>query len=101
MDQSLRELVEETLRGKDERLLALCDVPGIVAALNCFGIFDLDMLAVNLETSLSALGPRSQTKSPWSRIPTESWTKPCDWSADRRQGSCGGHPCTGRREAVV
>ena len=55
MDQMLQELVEETLQGRDARLVALCDVPGIVAALVAFGIFDLDMLAANLDTSLSAL----------------------------------------------
>ena len=48
-------LVEETLRGRDQRLVQLCDVPGIVNALEGFGIFDLEMLADNLEMSSPAL----------------------------------------------
>jgi len=55
MDTPLRELVEQTLCGKDARLVARCDVPGILTALDTFGIFDLDALAVNLDTSLTAL----------------------------------------------
>ena len=47
-------LVEETLRGRDQRLVQLCDVPGIVNALEGFGIFDLEMLADNLSKSRTA-----------------------------------------------
>ena len=48
---SLREAVEATLVGRDERLVARCDVEGILAALDQYCIFDVDDLAINLETA--------------------------------------------------
>ena len=52
---SLREAVEATLVGRDERLVRRCDVEGILTALDSYGIFDVDDLALNLETAFSAL----------------------------------------------
>ena len=47
---SLREAVEATLLGRDERLVARCDVDGILKALDQYGIFEVDVLAENLES---------------------------------------------------
>lgn len=55
---SLREAVEATLLGRDERLVARCDVDGILKALDQYGIFEVDVLAENLESSFSALQVR-------------------------------------------
>jgi hypothetical protein len=61
MGMSLRDAVEATLVGRDERLVARCDVEGILSALDLYGIFDVDDLAANLETSFGALQtPRQQ-----------------------------------------
>jgi hypothetical protein len=52
---SVRESVEATLEGQDERLVARCDVPGILAAFDYFGIFDVATLLSSIETSPTAL----------------------------------------------
>ena len=45
---SLREAVEATLVGRDERLVARCDVAAILTALDLYGIFSVEDLAVCL-----------------------------------------------------
>jgi hypothetical protein len=52
---SVRESIEATLEGQDERLVARCDVPGILAAFVNFGIFDVATLLSSIETSPLAL----------------------------------------------
>ena len=54
-DTPLNELIEATLRGQGSRLMARCDMSGILAALDAFGIFDLGALASTLDTLLPAL----------------------------------------------
>ena len=40
--------VEATLLGKDERLVAKCDVPGILAVFERWDIYDVATLSANL-----------------------------------------------------
>ena len=47
--------VEATLRGKDERLVAKCDVPGILAVFERWDIYDVITLQANLESSFAQL----------------------------------------------
>lgn len=47
--------VEATLRGRDERLVAKCDVPGILAVFERWGMYDVDTLQANLESSFAQL----------------------------------------------
>ena len=52
---TLRAAVEAALLGKDERLVAKCDVPGILAVLERWDIYDVDTLSANLESSFAQL----------------------------------------------
>ena len=52
---SLRDLVEATLEGRDERLVARCDVEGILKAFEQYGICDVESLAEGLESAFGAL----------------------------------------------
>ena len=52
---SLRELIDATLHGEDERLVARCDVPAIVEAIEAFGVYSVDALRSTLDVSLVAL----------------------------------------------
>ena len=47
--------VEATLLGKDERLVAKCDVPGILAVFERWDIYDVDTLSANLASSFAEL----------------------------------------------
>ena len=47
--------VEATLLGKDERLVAKCDVPGILAVFERWDIYDVDTLLANLASSFAEL----------------------------------------------
>ena len=47
--------VEATLLGRDERLVAKCNVPGIVAVFERWDIYDVDTLSANLATSFAEL----------------------------------------------
>ena len=52
---SLRELVEATLHGRDERLIAKCNVAGILQVFERWDIFELETLASTLTTSFAEL----------------------------------------------
>ena len=52
---SLREVVEATLHGRDERLVAKCNVAGILQVFERWDIFDLETLASTLTTSFAEL----------------------------------------------
>ena len=52
---TLRELIDATLCGKDERLVARCDVPAILEALETFGVYSVNDLRSTLDVSLNAL----------------------------------------------
>ena len=47
--------VEATLLGKDERLVAKCNVPGILAVFERWDIYDVDTLSANLASSFAEL----------------------------------------------
>ena len=47
--------VEATLLGKDERLVAKCDVRGILAVFERWDIYDVDTLLANLASSFAEL----------------------------------------------
>ena len=47
--------VEAALHGKDERLVAKCDVPGILAVFELWDIYDVDTLLANLASSFAEL----------------------------------------------
>ena len=65
--------VEATLLGKDERLVAKCDVPGILAVFECWDIYDVDTSTRSLQTLRHRLRSCKET---WSRLPHDhSW--PC------------------------
>ena len=51
----LRAAVEATLLGKDERLVAKCDVPGILAVFERWDIYDVVTLSPNLASSFAEL----------------------------------------------
>ena len=51
----LQALVEAALQGQDQRLVARCDVGGIVTAFEDFGVYDPDMLRSTLHASMPAL----------------------------------------------
>ena len=51
----LQALVEAALQGQDQRLVARCDVGGIVTAFEGFGVYDPDMLRSTLHASMPAL----------------------------------------------
>ena len=48
---SLRAAVEATLLGKDERLVAKCNMPGILAVFERWDIDDVNTLSANLASS--------------------------------------------------
>ena len=48
----LQALVEAALHGQDQRLVARCDVGGIVTAFEDFGVYDPDMLRSTLHACL-------------------------------------------------
>ena len=52
---TLREAVEATLRGRDERLVAKCDVDGILHVFERWDIYDIETLQANLESSYAEL----------------------------------------------
>ena len=52
---SLRELVEATLHGRDERLVAKCNVPAILQVLERWDIFEAETLASTMATSFAEL----------------------------------------------
>ena len=52
---TLRAAVEATLLGKDERLVAKCNVPGILAVFERWDIYDVDTLSANLASSYAEL----------------------------------------------
>lgn len=53
---SVRAIVEAALHGRDERLLARCDVVGIISVLeDDWCIFDVDTLAASLSSSFVEL----------------------------------------------
>jgi len=52
---SLAALVGAALNGKDERLVARCNVPGILSALEGFGVYGIDDLRSSLRSSFNAL----------------------------------------------
>ena len=52
---SLRELVEATLHGRDERLVAKCNVPAILQVFERWDIYELDTLASTLTASFAEL----------------------------------------------
>ena len=52
---TLRAAVEATLLGKDERLVAKCNVPGILAVFERWDIYDVDTLSANLASSFTEL----------------------------------------------
>ena len=47
--------VEATLLGRGERLVAKCDVPGILAVFERWDIYDIDTLSANLASSFAEL----------------------------------------------
>ena len=49
------EAVEATLRGRDERLVARCDVDGILHVFERWDIYDIETLQANLESSYAEL----------------------------------------------
>ena len=51
----LRAAVEATLLGKDERLVAKCDVPGLLAVFERWDIYDVVTLSPNLASSFAEL----------------------------------------------
>ena len=51
----LQALVEAALQGQDQRLVARCDVGGIVTAFEDFGVYDPDTLRSTLHASMPAL----------------------------------------------
>ena len=53
--RTLRDAVEATLVGRDPRLVERCNVDGILIALDLYGIYDVEVLAENLQTSFGAL----------------------------------------------
>ena len=53
--EDLRAAVEATLQGKDERLVAKCDVPGILAVFERWDIYDVNTLSPNLASSFAEL----------------------------------------------
>ena len=55
MPMSVRDAVEETLVGRDIRLVQRCDVDRIVAALEGYGCYDVPMLTDTLESSFGEL----------------------------------------------
>ena len=61
---AMREAVEATLRGRDERLVARWDIEGTLQALDLYGIFDVDDLAANLETAFGALQVQLGSSAP-------------------------------------
>ena len=52
---TLREAVEATLRGRDERLVAKRDVDGILHVFERWDIYDIETLQANLESSYAEL----------------------------------------------
>ena len=52
---TLRAAVEATLLGKDERLVAKCNVPGILTVFERWDIYDVDTLSANLASSFAEL----------------------------------------------
>jgi len=52
---TLREAVEATLLGKDERLVAKCDVDGILNVFERWDIYDIETLQANLDSSYAEL----------------------------------------------
>jgi hypothetical protein len=52
---TLRDAVEATLVGRDHRLVERCDVDGILTALDLYGIYDVEVLVENLQTSFAAM----------------------------------------------
>ena len=52
---SLREFVEATLHGRDERLVAKCNVPAILQVFERWDIYELDTLASTLTASFAEL----------------------------------------------
>ena len=55
MSTSLLAVVEAALRGRDDRFVAKCDVPGILAVFERWDIYDVPTLAASLESSFAAL----------------------------------------------
>ena len=52
---SLRDVVDATLAGCHERLVARCNVADILSALDQYGIYDVQALSVTLDTAFGAL----------------------------------------------
>ena len=55
MAASLLAAVEATLHGKDARLVAKCDVPGIMAVFEHWDVYDVDTLSALLASSFADL----------------------------------------------
>ena len=55
----LQALVEAALQGQDQRLVARCDVGGIVAAFEDFGVYDPDTLRSTLQPRCPSCSWRS------------------------------------------
>ena len=55
MAASLLAAVEATLHGKDARLVAKCDVPGIMAVFERWDVYDVDTLSALLASSFADL----------------------------------------------
>jgi hypothetical protein len=55
MSTSLRDVVEAALRGRDDRLVAKCDVLGILAVFERCDIYDVPTLAANMDSSFAEL----------------------------------------------
>ena len=51
----LRELVEATLHGRDERMVAKCDVAAILGVFDSWDIYDVETLSSTLSTSFIEL----------------------------------------------
>ena len=52
---SLRDVIDATLAGRDERLVARCSIQGILSAFDQYGIYDVNDLSANLETAFGAV----------------------------------------------
>ena len=55
LSMDVRELIEATLRGRDERFVAKCDVAGILGVFESWDIYDVDTLSANLRSSFDKL----------------------------------------------
>ena len=54
-DDGAAELIDATLLGKDQRLVARCDVPAILVALKTFGVYSISDFRSALDDSFNAL----------------------------------------------